>query len=508
LDAEVELTPEPVAAGRRLGWTFAALALLYVLPFWIVRHVPTVDGPCHTYNAWVLRHFADAGRFPLFQQFYAINLKPYPNWISHGTMALLMFAVPAAVAEKLLVSGYVLAFLFGAWYLAGSVRPGERWLAFLAFPFAYHQLFQYGFYNFSISVALFLIILGCWWRHRERPGLAFALGINLLLWLCYFSHILSFGLALIAIAVLWLATLRRGTWRRHLWHVPILLPQLALPLWFFARQGGGEVPAGWPLAQLVKYLFRLEVLFALGGARLGCGIALALLFLVLFVLSCRRGRGEENAFPILALLFAALYFVSPEGMAGGWLLKNRLSLYPFLLLIPWLSPRLWRFGRQAETAGAAVLILAALLNLGYLVQGYRELGATVDGYLAALAPLAPNGRVLALTFEHAGPTDVLSHAIAYAALEKGAVDWDNYESKVPFFPVRFREDVKFPDIPGVLWDPGSYRVLPNRELVDAVYVWRMPPENRLGVRLRRFYELTAEGGGGQLFERRQAPPGP
>jgi hypothetical protein len=500
------LTAEPVAADRRLRWTFAALALLYVLPFWVVRHVPTVDGPCHTYNAWVLRQFANVARFPLFQQYYAINLKPYPNWISHGTMALLMFAVPAAVAEKLLVSGYVLAFLFGAWYLAGSVRQGEQWLAFLAFPFAYHQLFQDGFYNFSISVALFLILLGCWWRHRERPGLVFAVAINLLLWLCYFSHILSFGLALIAIAVLWLATLRRETWKRHLWHVPILLPQLALPLWFFARQGGGEVPAGWPLARLMKYFFRLEVLFALGEAQLWYGIALAVLFLALFLLSCRRGRGEENAFLILALLFATLYFVSPEGMAGGWLLKNRLSLYPFLLLIPWLSPRLFRFGRQVETAGAAVLILAALLNLGYLIHGYRELGATVDAYLTGLASLQPDRRVLALTFERVGPTDVLSHAIAYAALEKGAVDWDNYESKVPFFPVMFRADVKFPDIPGVLWDPGSYQVRPNRELVDALYLWRMPPENPLGVRLRRPYQLTVEVSGGQLFERRQVPP--
>ena len=163
-------------------------------------------------------------------------------------MALLMFAVPPVAAEKLLVSAYVLTFLAGAWYLAGAARPGERWLAFLAFPFAYHQLFQFGFYNFSISVALFLIILGYWWRHRERPGLRRTrVTINLLLWLCYFSHILSFGLALIAIAVLWLATLRRETWRRHLLHVPILLPQLALPLWFFCKQGAGRSrrPGPW-----------------------------------------------------------------------------------------------------------------------------------------------------------------------------------------------------------------------------------------------------------------------
>ena len=189
-------------------------------------------------------------------------------------------------------------------------------------------------------------------------------------------------------------------------------------------------------------------------------------------------------------------------MAGGWLLKNRLSLYPFLVLIPWLSPRL---GRRAETVGAAALALAALLNLGYLVHGYRELGAAVDEYLAGLAPVTPNTRILALNFARTEPTNVFSHAIAYAALEKGLVDWDNYEAKFAFFPVRFRRPMVFPDIPGVIWNPGSYHARPNRELIDAVYLWRMPPGNALGARLRRHYALTEEEGAGQLFERDRAP---
>ncbi len=356
----------------RLRWLFLALAVLYVLPFWVVRHVPTVDGPCHTYNAWILRQYANVERYPLFQQYYEINAKPYPNWISQGGMALLMLAVPPAVAEKLLASGYVLLFLAGVWYLVGAVRPEERWLAFLAFPFAYHQLFQYGFYNFAISVAFFPLILGCWWRHRDRPGdPRFVVGINLLLWLCYFSHILSFGLALVAIAVLWLATLRRESWRRHLLHVPVLLPQIALPLWFFAKQGGGSVPSTWPLSQVARFFVRLEVLVTLGTAQLWLGVGLSVLFLLLLALSVRR-RGllrVESVFLALALLFTVFYFLSPEGTAGGWLLKNRLSLYPFLLLIPGLSPRL---GRRSAAAAAGALALLALVNLGYLVHGYRE----------------------------------------------------------------------------------------------------------------------------------------
>jgi hypothetical protein len=491
---------------RRL---FFALALLYVLPFWTVRYLPTVDGACHTYNAWILRQHGNVEQYPLFHQYYEINTRPYPNWIGHGTMALLMFVVPPLVAEKLLVSGYMLLFLGGFWYLAGSVRPAERWLAFLAFPFAYHQLFQYGFYNFSISLALFPWILGYWWRNREAPGLAFAVKINLILWLCYFSHILSFLLALASIGVLWLATLRRESWRRHLLHIPILLPQVVLPVWFFLQNNGGEVPDHWPLRRLLRYFASLQVLQTFGEAQRWYGMALAALFLLLLVLSLwRRSRRpilrQEDAFLLLALLFMALYIFSPQGLAGGSLLKPRLSLYPYLLLIPWFSLKL---GARAKRAGTAVLAFTALLYLGYLTHWYRVRGAEVAQFLTAFEPVRPNSRVLPLLFERTGPTDALSHSVGYMAIEKGLIDWDNYEARYPFFPTRFRGSVALPDAPQAVTAPAVLAVKPNLDRIDAIYTWKMPPGLLLRKRLKRHYERVSAEYGGELYEIRQDAPG-
>src|SRR4051812_29909866 len=156
----MESSTESPRQERWVGALYCTLALLYVTPFWIVHYLPTVDGPCHTYNAWILRHHGDP-RYPLFQRYYEVNAAPFPNWLGHGIMALLMFVVPPLVAEKLLVSAYALTLLGGIWYLVGSVRPGgSRWLVFLAFPFVFNHLFQYGFYNFSLSLALFPFIIG------------------------------------------------------------------------------------------------------------------------------------------------------------------------------------------------------------------------------------------------------------------------------------------------------------------------------------------------------------
>jgi hypothetical protein len=488
---------------RRL---FFALALLYVLPFWTVRYVPTVDGPCHTYNAWILRQLGNVEEYPRFHEFYEINWRPWPNWISQGTMALLMFAVPPLAAEKLLVSGYVLLFLGGAWYLVGSVRPGERWLAFLAFPFTYHQLFQFGFYNFAMSVAFFLFALGFWWRHRARPGLAFAVKINLLLWLCYFSHILSLTLAVGAIGVLWLATLRRETWRRHLLHIPILVPQIVLPLWFFTVQASREFPPGWPFRRFFRYFVELRVLLTFSDLQIWFGQALAIVFLLLLLATLwRKVRRQPtfeapDAFLLLAMLCVILVFASPAGMAGGGLLKQRLCLYPFLFLIPWLSPD---FGGAAKKIGVAALAVTALLNLLFLAHWYRVRGAEIEGYLGALSEVPPNTRIFAVHFQRTGPIDVLSHAVGYIAIERGLIDWDNYEAKTAFFPTRFRDSVVFPRLAPLAKGPQALRVKTNQHLVDAVYTWQMPPRAPLRNRLRKGYERVAQQGGGELWLRRE-----
>lgn len=504
-----------------MTWTrrlFFALAVLYVLPFWTVRYLPTVDGPSHTYNAWVLVNHGDSERYPRFSEHYRIDLRPHPNWIGHGALALFMLAFPPLVAEKLVVSAYVLLFLSGAWYLAGAVRPEERWPAFLAFPFAYHLLFQFGFYNFSFGLAAYLFTVGFWWRHRAKPGLAFALKINLLLVLCWLSHILSFTVSLLSIAVLWLATVRRENFRTWRLHIPILVPQLAFPVWFIREQGREVVAAGYSFRDLLHSLVPprlLQIFFSPFHRGLAVGVAVVFLLLVLRTLWRKlSGRHErrpvlepEDGFLFLAVVLLALYFFGPEGMAGGTGTQERLSLFLYLALIPWLAPRL---GRRGTAAAVSVLALAALANLGSVLYWYRVLGQDMERFLAGLAPVRPNSRVLTLRFATDSPgarMNVFSHATAYAALEKGLIDWDNYEAKFPYFPVQFQPGVRFPELKGVLRSAAHLRVRENRHRIDAYYLWGMPPGDLLETRLRRsYYRLVAKTGDGVLYERRPIPP--
>jgi hypothetical protein len=236
----------------------------------------------------------------------------------------------------------------------------------------------------------------------------------------------------------------------------------------------------------------------------------AILFLLLFVFTLwRRVRSrpvfqQEDAFLLLTFLAILLYAVSPQGFAGGAILKPRLSLYPWLLLIPWLSPGL---SPRVKKAATGALALGALLYIGYMTHLYRMHGAKVARYLAALEPVRPNTRIFSLLFERTGPTDYLSHAIGYKALEKGLIDWDNYEAKHSFFPTRFRSSVVFPELGDAVLAPHNYRIKPNLDRIDALYTWKMSPRLILRRRLKRYYERSSKRFHGELYEVRRDGPG-
>ena len=493
----------------RERWLFWGMVALLLIPIWSVGYIPTTDGPSHLYNAWILRQYENTRDYPLFQQYYEIDWRPIPNWLSHAVLTLLMFPFDPLIAEKILLSGYVVLLAGAARYLAGSTD--RRWLAWLALPLIYNQLLHLGFYNFVLSIGFCLLAIGVWWRHRDLsgpgPGLGFAVKLNLLLLLCWFSHIVSLVLALMTIGVLWLVTLRGRPLKRHLLHVLILAPQVILPLWFVRAQGGEAIPDGTSARDLWISFFTLRPLYRFGLAQAGIGIAMVVIFLALTALTlARRRRGdawrEEDGFLLAALLATVLYFVSPEGMAGGILLKNRLGLYPWLLLIPGLAPRLGDRGRAAVAGTVAVL---TLFQIGMLVHWYRLLQPEIREFVAAAGPIEPHSRVLPLLYKRTATAlsvDVLTHAFSYVDMEKGLVDWGNYEAMTGHFPIRFRAETGLSDIYTLEAHTDQVNLRAYKGRTDFVFTWKMPPGARMNRVLHQQLKPLVEEGPAHVYIRK------
>jgi hypothetical protein len=193
---EVARLLEPLPAPRpKASWfavLFWILVIVHLVPLWGAKYFPSQDGPAHLENAQLLLKWmrGDAG---LWRQYYFINPKPVPNWLGHLALAGLMTVAPPLVAEKILLSAYVILLACGMHYAMRSVRERGKdaeVLCLVGLPLTYHTLLHMGFYNFSFGIAMYLFAVGFWIRHRENLR-GKVLKLAALMLLTYFTHVFA-----------------------------------------------------------------------------------------------------------------------------------------------------------------------------------------------------------------------------------------------------------------------------------------------------------------------------
>lgn len=110
-----------VLAVARRDWLILVLVAASLAPIWLFRYIPTQDGPAHLYNSHILRQYLNPDYN--FQQFYNLRATLFPNWIAHALLGLSMFLFPPLIAEKVVISLYVILFPLAIAYLLEAVDP-------------------------------------------------------------------------------------------------------------------------------------------------------------------------------------------------------------------------------------------------------------------------------------------------------------------------------------------------------------------------------------------------
>jgi hypothetical protein len=454
-----------------IGWlkdgsnlVFALLLLILLIPIWSFHYFPSQDGPAHLENAALLLDYQRPDR-PLPHDFYVLNANPNPNWLGHLILAGLMLVAPPLIAEKILLSGYVLLLPCAARYVIRIQDSGATFLAVLAFPWVYNWFLHMGFYNFCYSLALFFFVVGYWQKHQDHFGIARTLVLLLLCTLLYFCHPIALVAAGLAIAVLcgwqtWteLRNPRPPSSLRHVLFKRLLPPALAfLPAsvmtLHFAGQHANRAPTPFLPWQRLQALPEMEALLSFrvqertyAGLTFLLFLGLTVLCLVVQVLT--RPVDRRNGWLIVAGVFLILYLVAPPTMGTGFYIPERLIPLPFFALMVWFAnqPRLRRLKWPVEVV--AVLLTLAMLGSHWRV--YQEANAYLDEYLSAAPLIEPNSTVLPLCFAQGGRApdgDVFSprvrlflHAAGHLAVQTGAIDLTNYEANTDYFPMEFRPD--------------------------------------------------------------------
>ena len=514
------LRPRP-SGEAVLFWTLLALHLLLI---WSFPFFPSQDGPAHQALSMVLREYGRPGA-GLLREYFLINREALPNGFIFFLMSKVLAFVSVPVAEKLLITAYVLLLPLSARYAVRAIDPRSLFLSVLAFPFVYNFLFHMGFFNFCFSLPAFLLTVGWWLRRPEGMGLPRIAGLALLILWVYFCHPVTLVVVLTVLFTLagWrvILDLRSGArgfrasvlrWLPGL--IAAALPALILMISFLGRRTGSEIRMMGMLPK-VRHLAGLYSLASLSHLTTGLGILLALLFFATALICLRARRGAPGLSPADGLLLTVAvltvaYFAAPSDLAGGGFINHRLNLFPFLTLILWFATFEHPPGRRR-----AIQIAASAIAAGFLAAFapvYARVNANLKEIVAAGERVEPGHTFLFLSYVPKGEdedpevavfrTRPYVHAGGYIATRRTLADLSLYEANENYFPIYYRPELNpFLHLAtvylGIETFPPQVDLLgyPRRTggTVDYVMLWDLK-ENRLGdPKARAVLEQLAAG---------------
>jgi len=476
-----------VIAVARRDWLILVLVAGSLAPIWLFRYIPTQDGPAHLYNSQILSQYLNPDYN--FQQFYSLRATLFPNWIAHALLSLSMFLFPPLIAEKVVISLYVILFPLAIAYLLEAVDPGSRWMAVFSFPLIFNYLFLMGFYSFAFALPVFAVVIGYWWVRKDTLNWRNVSVINGLLVILFFCHLVPYVSAIFAILLL-AALVLRNQWTKLAWSAAAVLPSTLLFVNYYI---GSYMDSNGPLSfersripDLLSDLVQMKVLVSYDDTQQVFAWAYAVLLLVLMLTTIWQGRGgakslrawldKRGAFLFLLLAMLAAYLVLPWSIGpGGWL-NDRLAMLIGVVLLAWLRKD---FSARVRRVIVVSIVVIALANIAWLSYDFFRLNQGLERFTAAISHVGRNHVILPIFFDANGQSSrvgIYVNAANYYALDNGNINLGNYEVQFDYFPVRFNDRFVPPVaeddwVQVIHWEPERIDLCGYAPLLDYVMTW-------------------------------------
>ena len=383
---------------KRAWWQTRTAAFLLILaaviPLLYPANLPLVDLPGHMARYRVeldLHRSADLQRYFTF------------HWALIGNLGVDMLVIPLSklfgleLATKLIALTIPALTVAGFLAIAAQVHERVPATALFALPLAYSQPMNFGFVNYTLSMALALLAFAWWLSLTSRGRLrSRALVFTPLSVLLFFVH--AYGWAFFCILAFTSELVRarpeRGAWMRPITLsirncLPLALPIALMAFW----RAGSQIPTFLHWSPLNVKTFWLIGVFRYNNQAVETGLAF-LLFCAFPILVVRL-RAKPSAFMLAtAGSLLAAFLALPWVVFGSAFADMRLA--PYVLAIAILA-----FGASAASARTAnrIAIAACLLYAGFLAGRTVQFGKTANDQqhqLAALAHIPQGARVVSL----------------------------------------------------------------------------------------------------------------
>ena len=442
---------------HRADWNailFYGLIVLLLIPLWAFHYFPSQDGPPHGYVAIVARDYDRPDRSGI-REFFEKNDRFVPNWIAPHLLPILAQMFPVEVAEKILLSAYLILLPLSARYALGALRPRAAALAITVIPFVPNFYYYMGFLDFCLSMPFFFFTIGYWLKNRRRLGPRQAISLAALLFAGYLCHLVPTAMAGLFLTFLALTMSGGGIKARLRRLAPVIAagaPVALLAFAFLISQRSS------PHMQPFPYPSRLWRLKDFGRFQRAFGKQEAVLVainLALFagvsgwLLWRRRSRrfvAGVDALLLIAGLCAALLLVAPDAGAGGSMLVVRLAIFPFLALLLWwgAQPIGSEAFRRVRLVCTIVSTTVALLLFASLCISYQRMIPYLQDIESATLHIEPNSTLLIAPVEDLnarlqihGPDAFVSAGYRQAA-EQGIAIVNCWPAATNYMSIQFR----------------------------------------------------------------------
>ena len=381
-------TSDSIRPGAYWCLIIATLCVQVIL-IWSTRYLPLIDNPTNLANAYILHA---NGLVSVLHGSYKIQLLPIPNLGFYLIVTPLLSIVPAEVAMKIFVSIILVLFGVGCHALGRAIHKQCLWSVLVCTWFSISVPLFWGFVNYLLGVALFMLTLSAWLNWRDRWSIFRSLAVIGLGISCYLSHLSSWVFLAIALIVWSWSDFHKG--------MPILkiVTSAALPLvppallfFIFMRRSGstGKISYGSLYEKLAglfspiadyqhTHLLILIALFASSG--------------ILFFRSMIYVKFQMEPL-MIGLIFALAYWLCPSVLFTSWAADLRFVIPAGVLLLLCVESQ-FRPGRA--TVAISLILFVFLLRMVSIHYSWTRLSAKSERALQTLDLLPEQSRLLVL----------------------------------------------------------------------------------------------------------------
>jgi hypothetical protein len=393
------------------------IALLFILiPIMTVTYPAMVDYPGHLSRAYALYEWKTN---PAFQNTYEILLEPIPNIACDVILVFLQRFFDIETAGKIFLGLIAVFFCLGCHVVARELmkeygRSGPPWMAVPLTLLYYNSAFLYGFINYSLGVALFMLSFGWWMRRRRKWTIWGLTSTALLVLVAYLTHFSAYAFLGVAIFIFSLFKLSERRLKVLVDFSPLVPPLL---MYLVFMRGSGTIGSLEWNTLFGKFI---GVFSAIRTYDVVLDAVLVGLFLLVLAFAVFRGGTEHVVRPalVLSIVFFVCFLLCPKKFMTSGAADLRFVMPAVLIFLISYAPRVW--GRREQLILASFILLFTV-RIAVITRAWRTYDKEIAQSVGLVNQAPYQARIYPIEPSLSGSLDEVKHSVLFLHIADYAV---------------------------------------------------------------------------------------